>query len=185
VPDRGLKSLSLFIDVVFALMFFRIAEYLPSFQDGRWVQLPHGLLSLLVSQPTNLTRVVFGLLVTAYYWNRKNALLGLVTKANGLLVALSLASLSFVCLFMWALVADPTYVGGPPTLLLQSLSLFVASLLSFFALRYAIHAGLTPLELKAAAESRPTTSVAVISTMHRESAREQIIGFYGERLGTE
>ena len=73
--DPKLRSLDRFLDVVFALTFFRIVEFLPSFQDGRWTQLPHGILSLLASQPANLTRVVFGLVIILYYWIRKNALL--------------------------------------------------------------------------------------------------------------
>jgi hypothetical protein len=150
VPDEKLRSLAFFLDVIFALMFFRIVEFLPSFQDGHWQHLPYGILSLLVSQPTNLIRVLFGLVITIYYWTRKNALLSLLAKSNGIISALSIASLSFLCLFMYALIADPEYVGGVPTLLLQSVSLAIASLLSFFALRYAIHADLVRPELKTA-----------------------------------
>lgn len=151
-PDRTLRSLNRFVDVVFALLFFRAIEYLPSFQDGRWTQLPHGLLSLLGSQPANLTRVIFGLLIVVYYWGRKNAVSVFITRSNAMFATLMIASLAFICLFMWALYADPTYVGGPPTLLLQSLSLAIAGLLGFIALRYAIRANLTYPELNASAE---------------------------------
>lgn len=150
--DQALRSLNRFIDVVIALLFFRAVEYLPAFQDGRWTQLPHGLLSLLASQPVNLTRVIFGLLIIIYYWDRKNAFIGLIARSNATLATLTIASLAFICLFMWALYADPTYIGGAPTLLLQSLSYAIASLLGFIALRYAIGANLTRPDLKAQAE---------------------------------
>jgi len=166
VSDQKLRSLGVFLDVVFALMFFRIVEFLPSFQDGRWVHLPHGILSLLASQPANLTRVTFGLVITVYYWNRKNTLFSVLARSNSVLATLSIAGLSFLCLFMYALIADPMYVGGVPTLLLQSVSLVIASLLGLFALRYAIHAGLTGPELKPSAEqiaridlSNPLTAI--------------------------
>jgi hypothetical protein len=152
VPDQELRSLGIFLDVVFALMFFRIVEFLPSFLDEHWQHLPHGLLSLLASQPANLTRVVFGLVVTVYYWTQKNTLLSLLGKSNGVFATLSVASLSFLCLFMYALVADPMYVGGVPTLLLQSVSVLIVSLLSFLALLYAIHADLVRPELKPSAK---------------------------------
>ncbi len=152
--DEKLRSLGVFLDVVFALMFFRITEFLPSFQDERWVHLPHGLLSLLASQPTNFMRVVFGLIVAAYYWNRKNTFLSVLARSNGVVATLSMAALTFLCLFMYALIADPTYAGGVPTLLLQSVTLLVASLLSLFALRYAIHANLIRPELKASLKIR-------------------------------
>lgn len=151
-PDRTLRSLNRFVDVVFALLFFRAIEYLPSFQDGRWAQLPHGLLSLLASQPANLTRVIFGLLIIVYYWSRKNAVSVFIARSDAIFASLMIASLAFICLFMWALYADPTYIGGPPTLLLQSLGLAIASLLGFIALRYAILAKLTQPEVSASAE---------------------------------
>jgi hypothetical protein len=165
-PDQKLRSLGVFLDVVFALIFFRIIEFLPSFQGGHWRQLPHGVLSLLASQPVNLTRVVFGLVIIIYYWTRKNALLSLLGKSNGVFATLSMASLSFLCLFMYALIADPMYLGGVPTLLLQSLSILTGSLLSFLALLYAIHANLVRPELKQSAKqiaridlSNPLTAI--------------------------
>ena len=39
-PDETLRSLGIFLDATFALMFFRIVEFLPSFQDGHRQQLP-------------------------------------------------------------------------------------------------------------------------------------------------
>lgn len=151
-PDQTLRSLNRFADVLFALMFFRAIEYLPPFQDGRWTQLSHGLLSLLASQPANLTRVIFGLLIIVYYWSRKNAFGILIARSNAIFATLMIGSLAFICLFMWALYADPTYIGGPPTLLLQSLSLAIASFLGLIALRYAIRTNLTQPDLKAQAE---------------------------------
>ena len=152
VQDEKLRSLGVFLDAVFALVFFRIVEFLPSFQDGRWMQLPHGILSLLASRPANLTRVVFGVVITAYYWNRKNTFLSMLTDSNAVFAELSIATLCLFCLFMYALIADPTYVGGAPKLLLQSVSLLIASLLGFLAFRYAIHANLTRPELRVSAE---------------------------------
>jgi hypothetical protein len=169
IPDQELRSLGIFLDVIFALMFFRIVEFLPSFQDGHWRQLPHGELSLLASQPANLTRVVFGLVIIIYYWTRKNALLSLLGKSNGVFATLSMASLSFLCLFMYALIADPMYVGGVPTLLLQSVSILSGSLMSFLALLYAIHAGLVRPKLEPSAKrfaridlSNPLTALVAV-----------------------
>lgn len=41
VPDRELRSLGVFLDVVFALMFFRIVEFLPSSFTGFSLRTPH------------------------------------------------------------------------------------------------------------------------------------------------
>lgn len=144
-----LRSLNRLFDVIFALLIFRVMEFMPSFQDGHWLQLPYGILSLLASQPVNLTRVVFGLILVFYYWSRKNTVLGLVEKSDALFATLSFASLMFIGLFTYALEADPTYAGGPPTLLLQSASIAIAGLLGYAALRYAMHAGLIAPEMRA------------------------------------
>jgi hypothetical protein len=146
------KNLSTFLNVLFALAFFRAVQYLPPFEDKHWLALPYGLLSLLASEPANLTRVIFGLIIVSYCWWRVNTMLSVVERSNGSFESLSIASVAFVFLFLYALIADPMYVGGPPTLLLQSLSLFIAGLLGYFALRYAIHADLVAPDLQSSAQ---------------------------------
>jgi hypothetical protein len=145
------KNLSVFLNVLLALAFFRAVQYLPPFEDKNWATLPYGELSLLVSQPANLTRVAFGLIIVAYFWCRTNTMISVVEKSNAAFESLSIASMAFMFLFLYALVADPMYVGGPPTLLLQSLSLFIAGIFGYFALRYAIHAGLVASEMTSSA----------------------------------
>ncbi|HTV07025.1 MAG TPA: hypothetical protein VME86_16775 [Acidobacteriaceae bacterium] len=100
----------------------------------------------------NITRVVFGLVMIAYFWLRKSTLFSLVEASNGVFATLVVASMAFILLFLYVLAADPTCIGGPPTLLLQSVSFLAASLLGYFAARYAIHAGLTPPSLRPTAE---------------------------------
>jgi hypothetical protein len=109
-------------------------------------------LSLLGSSPANLTRVVFGLTVIVYFWFRKNALLKFVESSNGAFATLAIASVSFLLLFMYALAADPMYVGGPPTLLLQSISFLIGSLFGYWSLRYALRAGLVAPANRSAAQ---------------------------------
>jgi hypothetical protein len=81
--DSRLSSLNTFLDVVFALAFFRVVEFLPVLHDQRLANLPKGLLSLLASQPTNLERVAFGIVVVIYYWNRKNYFLSVLQDRTG------------------------------------------------------------------------------------------------------
>jgi hypothetical protein len=146
------KNLSMFLNVLFALAFFRAVQFLPPFEDKHWLALPHGLLSLLASEPVSLTRVAFGLIIVGYCWCRTNTMMSVVRESNAIFESITIASIAFVFVFLYALEADPMYVGGPPTLLLQSGSLFVAGFLGYLALRYAIHAGLTGPELKASVE---------------------------------
>ena len=150
--DRTLRSLNRFLDVLFALAFFRTIEFLPMAQSTQLSTLPYGILGVMGSSPANITRVVFCLIIILYYWLRKNTLLAVVKTANGVFALLSVTSLAALFVFLYALAVDPTYIGGWPTLLLQSGSLLAASLLGYFALRYAIRAGLVPNTLTASAQ---------------------------------
>jgi hypothetical protein len=79
---------------------------------------------------------------------------------------------------MYALIADPEYVGGVPTLLLQSVSLAIASLLSFFALRYAMPKKKRAARLQAFRLSRhlrhaiPLVSLLILSVCPSMSAQQ-------------
>jgi hypothetical protein len=57
--DRMLRSLNRFLDVLFALAFFRTIEFLPMAPGTQLSTLPYGILSLIGSSPANVTRVVF------------------------------------------------------------------------------------------------------------------------------
>lgn len=150
--DRLLRSLNRFLDVVFALIFFRAIEFLPMPQGAQLLTSPYGILSVIGGSTANVTRVVFCLIVVVYYWSRKNTLLGAVQSANGTFALFCILSLAALCVFVYALAADPTYVGGWPTLVLQSASLLAASIIAYVALRYAIHAGLVSSASEAAAQ---------------------------------
>src|SRR5579871_1594964 len=121
--NRTLRSLDRLLDVLFALAFFRTIEFLPMAQGTQLSSLPYGILSVIGSSPANITRVAFCLIIIIYYWSRKNALLAVLQTANGVFALLSVASVAALFVFLYALAADPTYVGGWPTLLLQSGSL--------------------------------------------------------------
>ncbi len=150
--QRMLRTLNRFLDMLFALALFRTIEFLPRVESSQLSTLPYGILSVIANSPANLTRVVFCLIIIVYYWSRKNTRLAVVQTANGTFSLLSVASITALFVFLYALAVDPTYVGGWPTLLLQSGSLLVASLLGYSALRYAIGVGLVPNTLKASAE---------------------------------
>jgi hypothetical protein len=170
VIDNRLSSLNTFLDVVFALAFFRVVQFLPALHEQRLADLPKGLLSLLASQPANLERVAFGSLVVVYYWNRKNYFFSVLARSNGMLASLTIAAALFLFIFAYALIADPNMLGGPWTLFIESVSLAVCGVLSLLALHYAIRAGLTEPERRSAAEriahiglSNPLTAVAAMA----------------------
>jgi len=78
-----------------------------------------------------------------------------------MLAGLLIASLCFVCLFMYALIADPMMVGGPWTLLLESVTFGIASVFGIWALRYAVRAELTRPEMKLTAEQTARSDLAI------------------------
>ena len=168
--DNRLSSLNTFLDVVFALAFFRVVQFLPALHEQRLTDFPKGFLSLLAGQATDLERVAFGVVVVVYYWNRKNYFFSVLARSNGMLASLTIAAALFLFIFAYVLIADPNMLGGPGTLFIESVSLAVCGVLSLLALHYAIRAGLTDPEQRSAAQqiahiglSNPLTAVAAMA----------------------
>ena len=107
---KHLKRLETFLDVVYALLFFRILHYLPHSEDMAWADKPLGLLSLLWANADELLRIIVGMGLTIIYWNLNNKLFGSLVRTNGRHAILALLQMFFVCLFIYfATVLRPEY----------------------------------------------------------------------------
>ena len=123
---RQLRRLEVFIDVVFALVFFRIIHYLPATENMEWVGKPYGVLQPLVDDPVQFVRIFIGLGLTLIYWQQSARFLKTLKRTDETHAALQLIQLIFVCLFMYFVISDPRLAGGPSSPALQSGSLVLA-----------------------------------------------------------
>lgn len=103
-----LQRLSRFIDVVYALLFFHlIINYLPTFEDMKWMDKPMGLLSHMIDNRSELLRIFIGAGLALLYWNQNNNLFKNLIKTNGTHALLALVQLFLVVLFVYFAIADP------------------------------------------------------------------------------
>ena len=140
VSEQGkkyLRRLETFMDVVYALLFFRILHYLPHSEDMAWTDRPLGLLSLLWANADELLRIIVGLGLTIIYWNLNNKLFGSLVRTNGRHAILAFLQMFFVCLFIYFAISDPGLAGGPSSPALQSVSLFIAGFVGLWGWSYA------------------------------------------------
>jgi uncharacterized membrane protein len=120
---RLVRRLEVFVDVVFALIFFHILLYLPPTTDMQWVGKPYGVLQVLIDNPIEFVRIFIGLGLTLIYWQQSATFLKYLERTNGVHATLQLLQLIFVCLFMYFVISDPRLAGGPSSPALQSVAL--------------------------------------------------------------
>jgi hypothetical protein len=144
---RALRRLEVFLDVAYALLFAKMLDYLPRFEDMSWADRPWGLLQLFIDRPIEVMRIAVGVTLILLYWRASCRLLGPLVATDARCSALSLLQLVFVCLFIYFAIADPGLSGGPSSPALQSLSLAVAGSLGVVGWTRARRRGLIKPEL--------------------------------------
>jgi len=137
-----LRRLAVFLDVVYAMLFVQMLQYLPQAEDMSWTDQPLGLLQRLIDNRTDLLRIVIGCGLTLIYWNLSNRLLGSLVRTDSKHALLVLLQMVFVCLFLYFAISDPTLAGGPSSPALQSASLAIAGFMGLWGWSYARKHGL-------------------------------------------
>ncbi len=142
-----LRRLSMFIDVVYALIFYHMFNtYLPLIEDMTWTTKPYGLLSLLAEKNIELLRIVIGTGLALIYWHNNNKFFKRLVRTNGTHVTFSLIQLVLIILYVYFAIADPELVSiSSPAL--QAASLALAGFLGIISWRYAIKNGLVRPEI--------------------------------------
>ncbi|MCA0900063.1 MULTISPECIES: hypothetical protein [Microbulbifer] len=155
-----LRRLETFVDVAYAVLFVNFIMYLPATEDMTWVEMPYGLLSLLVADPELLLRLVIAVGLTLINWNLTHKLLGPVERSDGLHTLLVLLQLVVVGLYLFFAVADPQLVSVSSPVG-QSSCLAISGLIGLLGWKYACRKGFAHPEL----DARERRAVARRSTI--------------------
>ena len=144
-PNR-LRRLETFLDAAYAVLLVHFIMYLPTTEDMAWLELPVGLLSLLLDHVTDMLRLFISVGLTLISWNLTHKLLGPLERTNVAHVSLTLLQLVFVCLFLFFAVADPELksVSSPVG---QSLCLAASGFTGVAGWMYARRKGFTKADL--------------------------------------
>jgi uncharacterized membrane protein len=111
---QQLKRLKTVIDVVFAIIIWRIFMLLPRPGTGDWSWKSLMMDQFLGQNWLTWILIVVGLFITIDYWTQNNVLFGNLVRTNGMHTALSILQVFFLLLFLYAirmgveLEADPT-----------------------------------------------------------------------------
>jgi hypothetical protein len=132
----------MFLDVLYALIVFRMLAYLPSAEDMTWVGKPLGLLGRLIHERRELWRPVMGIGLTVICWTLNNKRLNQLKRTDGVHTLINLVQMAFVCLFLYFAIADPMLAGGTSSRALQCASLALAGVTGEWAWAHARRYGL-------------------------------------------
>ena len=132
---RQLRRLEMLMDVVFALLIWRVFINLPSpgKEDWSWVNT-----MAFVSENAGGFAVVFiGMVLITIYWLQNNTLFGNLEKTDTRHTTLSLFQLLALLLYLYSVRLGLTFPDDAGALAMQSLSLALAGFLAGAAWKYA------------------------------------------------
>lgn len=158
--SNQLRRLETFLDVVYAVLFVHFIMYIPETEDMAWIDLPFGLLSLLIDNAFDLLRLFIAVGLTLISWNNTHKLLGPLERTNGVHTLLALLQLIFVSLFLFFAIADPALksVSSPVG---QSISLAISGFIGIANWSYARKNGFVKAELTEAQKDDVGRSVII------------------------
>lgn len=125
------------MDVMFALMLFRILAPLPKpSAEDEWTWELGALLDLGQEIGPALLMAIIGVILIVIYWLQNNKLLGNLARTNGPHVSFCIGQIVFLMLYAYAMAIAESF-DSPTTRALQSLALAGVGLFGFFGFRYA------------------------------------------------
>ena len=134
---RQLGRLEVLMDVMFALMLFRILAPLPLPSDeDDWVWEMGALLDLGQEIGPALVMAIIGVILIVIYWLQNNKLLGNLARTNGPHVSFSIGQIVFLMLYAYSMAMAEDF-DSPTTRALQSLALAGVGFCGFLGFRYA------------------------------------------------
>jgi uncharacterized membrane protein len=134
---RQLGRLEMLMDVMFALMLFRILAPLPMpSQEDEWEWELGALLGLGQEVGQAFLMAIIGVILIVIYWLQNNKLLGNLARTNGPHVSFSIGQIVFLMLYAYSMAMSVDF-DSPTTRALQSLALAGVGFCGFFGFRYA------------------------------------------------
>lgn len=134
-----LSRLERIMDVVFALVIWRLFTFLPK-QDvdgNKWASVTE----MLLAEWKVFVFVLLAVVIVIIYWLQNNSLLGNLKKTDAIHTAISIFQLFFVLLFLYAIGSGVRIGSGADSSAFESISAMMVGLLSLLAWHYAMHKG--------------------------------------------
>lgn len=139
IEERGTKQLfrlSVVIDVLFALMIYKLFTFMPNPEiDGFGRE---ELYKVLTESYLNYTVIFIGLVLVILYWGLSNVQFGNLDRTDGTHATLSIMQVFALMLYIYFVRLDAQFEGEVFLMQMQSLFLAIAGILSVWSWHYAV-----------------------------------------------
>ncbi len=134
-----LSRLERMMDVVFALVIWRLFALLPTqaIDEEKWASVTE----MLIAEWRIFVFVLLAVVIVIIYWLQNNSLLGNLKKTDGIHTAISIFQLFFVLLFLYSIGAGVRIGSGVDSSAFESISAMMVGLMSLLGWHYAMHKG--------------------------------------------
>ncbi len=132
---RQLRRLEILMDVVYALVIWRLFMLMPRPEKiGEW----RSLYSFLSSNVELFVIAGLGLVIVIIYWIQNNALFGYLDRTDGRHTATSIIQLFFLLLFLYSIRLSLDFPGESHARALESVTVVLVGISSIAGWRYAM-----------------------------------------------
>jgi uncharacterized membrane protein len=133
---RQLIRLQTIMDVVYAIILWRIFMVLPRPEVDEWDGGAR-VIDVLISYSDSFLVLLVGLILVIVYWMQNNKLFGNLSRTDGAHAAMSLLQLVFLLMYLYFVGLDIRFEGDRSTLFLQSVGLALSGFVAVAAWTYA------------------------------------------------
>lgn len=135
--ERQLGRLEMLMDVMFALMLYRILAPLPMpSPEEDWSWAVGDLLLFMQEAGGSILMAIIGVILIVVYWLQNNKLLGNLVRTNGNHVAFCMGQIVSLVFYAYAMAIAEEF-DSPATRVMQSMALAGVGFFGFFGFRYA------------------------------------------------
>lgn len=134
--SRQLRRLEVLIDVVFAIVLWRLFMLIPRPGEGGWNW--DSITAMLASNILTLIIVAIGVAVVIIYWLQNNVLFGNLDRTDGLHTALSILQIFFLLLFLYSIRVGATLEASSGTRAFESCTAALVGIAATLSWSYAI-----------------------------------------------
>ena len=156
---RQLHRLEFLMDVVFALVLWRVFSRLPKPETMDLSE--DALIAFWESTQADLEMIIVGVLLVIFYWIQNNRLFGYLERTDTRHTAISLVQIFGLLFFLYTNNLGIQFNGNTGSLLLQSISLALVGVLALWGWLYACKAGLVTRDLENEDRAQTTNSVTI------------------------
>ena len=134
-----LKRLTVLLDVVFALVLWRIFQILPrpGGNMSQWVS----VFEMLKANWIEFVYIVLSTLIVIVFWVQNNSLLGKLKRTDAAHTGIMIFQMIFLLLVLYSISLGIQFEGEPVTKVMESVSTMLVGLCAYAGWRYALYKG--------------------------------------------